>query len=117
MKSVLWGTKWDVTRNRKTNYLERVVVQEDNVHPRLHGEAKLAGALYCKRLRADKVIVISGEIDGNGRSYRMLIPDCGDIPWGCFVNVPERKTLEEMEWVGNQSVYEDIPNFAAEGNQ
>ena len=36
---------------------------------------------------------------------------------GCFVNGPERKTLEEMEWVGNQSVYEDIPNFAAEGNQ
>lgn len=22
VKSVLWGTKWDVTRNRKTNYLE-----------------------------------------------------------------------------------------------
>lgn len=115
-KGVFRGIKRDITRNKRTNYLERVEVMDDNVHPRLRNEAKLVGAYYCKLLRSSKVIVTFGRFDGNGRSYRMSVPDCGDVPWGCFVNGPERFTLSDMERIENQSVHADIPNLTVEGD-
>lgn len=116
LRGVFRGIMWDITRNKRTNYLERVEVVDDNVHPRLRNEAKLAGAYYCKLFCAKKVVVTSGEFDGNGRSYRMSIHDRGVVPWGCFVNGPERFTLSDMEKIENQPVHADIPNLTVEGD-